>query len=512
MGAPAGCWLESIVGFQPAPANAGKMPALLPGHVAAAVNRQMGSSPTRSVEIPRWRAARPRVAWLRSMHTFLGIALETLVVVALVAANGFFVAAEFALVKVRASQLRPLARKGGWRVKFALRATKHLDAALSATQLGITLASLGLGWIGEPVLAPRLEPALSRWGITDPATVASISFAVAFSVITILHIVFGELAPKSLAIQRAKEVSLWVSAPLMVFYYLFFPAIWLLNGLANRLLRWAGLQPTSEGDHGFGAEELEYVFSHARHSHPGDALVNKLMVQSLRGRDTTAQQVMSPRDHISALWLDRPHTENIRIAQRSGHSRYPVCEGTLDNVKGMIVVREWLWQIQALGPDTPIAPLLRSALEFELNTPVHVMIERFRLERRHLAIVRDAQRQVAGLVTFEDVLEEIVGDIRDELDIGVGPIFEHKGNSIVVSGAFTMRELQAETGWPVEWIPRETVAAWFTRLLGRTPQRGEIFSGGGYKLTALEVSAERLRRVRVERAESDTGTVPPMPV
>src|SRR3954471_661358 len=138
------------------------------------------------------------------MHTFFGIALETVAIIALVLANGFFVAAEFALVKVRASQLRPLEKTGGWRVKFALRATEHLDAALSATQLGITLASLGLGWIGEPFIAHRLAPLLTRWGITNPETIDSISFAVAFGVITFFHIIFGELAPKSLAIQRAK--------------------------------------------------------------------------------------------------------------------------------------------------------------------------------------------------------------------------------------------------------------------------------------------------------------------
>src|SRR4051812_22569473 len=190
------------------------------------------------------------------MNTFLGITLETIIVLTLVVANGFFVAAEFALVKVRASQLRPMAKTGGWRVKFALKATTHLDAALSATQLGITLASLGLGWIGEPFIAHRLEPLLTRWGITNPETIDSISFAVAFGVITFFHIIFGELAPKSLAIQRAKGVALWVAAPLMVFYYTFFPFIWILNATAIRCLRWAGLQPTGEGEHTFGAEEL----------------------------------------------------------------------------------------------------------------------------------------------------------------------------------------------------------------------------------------------------------------
>lgn len=439
------------------------------------------------------------------MTLFFGIALETFIILALVLANGFFVAAEFALVKVRASQLKPLEKTGGWRVKFALRATQHLDAALSATQLGITLASLGLGWVGEPYLATRLEPLLTRWGVDDPTTVHSISFAFAFAVITFLHIIFGELAPKSLAIQRAKHVTLWVAAPLMVFYYIFFPFIWLLNGTANRFLRWAGLGSASEGEHAFSAEELEYVFSHARHSHPGDALINKLMVQSLRVRETTARQIMLPRDQVVALRLDLSITENLRIAQMSGHSRFPVFAANSDEIKGILLIREWLWQLQALGPDTSFEPLLRPALTFDLNASVPVMIERFRAARNHLAVILDEEKRVTGIVTLEDVLEEIVGDIRDEFDIGHGPIYERTEQSIIVNGTLTMRELQAETGWPFEWLPRESVSAWIVRHLGRVPRRDETNDLNGYRFTATEVNAGRTRRVRVERIAEESA-------
>lgn len=433
------------------------------------------------------------------MNTFLGIALETLVVLALVAANGFFVAAEFALVKVRASQLRPLAKSGDWRVKFALMAVDRLDAALSATQLGITLASLGLGWVGEPFVAHRITPLLAHWGITNPTTVHSIAFVVAFVSITFLHIVFGEQGPKMLAIQRAKPVTLWTAAPLMVFYFAFYPLIWLLNESANRLLRWLGLGPTSEGEHSFSAEELEYVFSNAHHAHPGDALINKLMVQSLRVRETTAQQIMLPRDQVVALWLDKPLADNLRTAQTSGHSRFPVCSGSIDEVRGLLLVREWLWQLSLLGPDASFEPLIRPVTAFELTTKLPVMIEKFRTGRSHLAVVLDADKRLAGIVTFEDVLEEIVGDIRDEFDLGSGPIYDRTTFSIVVSGTFTMRELQAETGWSFEWQPRETIAAWMTRHLGHPPRRDESLTAGDFRLTAVEVSTERIRRIRVER-------------
>ncbi len=429
----------------------------------------------------------------------LRVSLEILLVLGLVAANGFFVAAEFALVKIRASQLRPLAKTGGWRVRMALFATTHLDAVLSSTQLGITLTSLGLGWIGEPVIGRRIEPLLGGFGVSDPAAVKSVSFARAFSVSTFLHIVLGELAPKSLAIQRPKSVSLHVAGPLVVFYRAFFPFIWLLNGAANRILRLAGLQPAREGEHGFSPEELEYVFSQARHTHPGDALINRIMVSSLRIRSVTAQQVMRPREQIVALWLDQPMTENLRIAQTAGFSRFPVCRGSLDDVQGVILVREWLWQGQLLGPETSFEPLMRPVLTFMLKTPVHTMIEMFRSSRVHLAIVLDSDLRTAGLVSLEDVLEEIVGDIRDELDIGRGPVFDRDEASITVSGRFTMRELQAETGWTFDWQPRETVAAWAERNRGQPLRRGESFVTGEFRVTATEVGAETARRVRVER-------------
>ena len=435
------------------------------------------------------------------MHAFFDIALEVIIVLGLVAANGFFVAAEFALVKVRASQLQPMAKTGGWRVKFALAATNRLDAALSATQLGITLASLGLGWVGEPFIAHRLAPVLEKFGITDSSTVSSVSFAVAFAVITFLHIIFGELAPKSLAIQRPKAVSLYTAAPLIVFYYILFPFIWTLNGTANLFLKWAGLDPAGEGEHAFSSEELEYVLSHARHSHPGDSLINKLMIRSLRLREIRAHQIMRPREQIVALWLDRPMEENLRIAQMSGHSRFPVCKGdSFDQVEGVLLVREWLWQIQALGPQAPFEPLVRPVITFTLKTPSHSMLELFRSSRNHLALVLDDAGNTAGIVSFEDVLEEIVGDIRDEFDIEHGPIFEMNEQFIVVSGALTMRELQAETGWTFEWQPKETVAQWTQRHFGRLPKRGELLTIGDYRITVVDVHAERVRRVKVQRA------------
>jgi CBS domain containing-hemolysin-like protein len=432
--------------------------------------------------------------------TLFDLGWQILVILFLVFANGFFVAAEFSIVKVRDSQLRPLLKTGDWRVPIALRALKNLDACLSATQLGITLASLGLGWLGEPFLARWLEPLFDQLGINGVTLRHSLSFGIAFTTITFLHIVFGELAPKSLAIQKPKGVALWVAGPLILFYYILYPFIVVLNGTANFFLRRAGLEPAGEGEHGFSADELEYVLSHSRHSHPGDSLINKIMVRSLRLRETTARQVMLPRDQVTALWLDKPLEENIRSAQMQGHSRYPVCEGTLDNVVGMILVKEWLWQIQALGSNTSFQPLIRPILTFTLQTPMHAMVQLFRSARSHLAVVLDDFGAMAGIVTFEDVLEEIVGEIRDELDIEKGPIYEHTENSIVVDAELPVRELRAETGWNFEWKPRETIGQWALRNAERLLARGETIRIQDYEITALEVHAFGLRRLRITYA------------
>jgi hypothetical protein len=437
------------------------------------------------------------------MPEALKILLEILLVLALVAGNAFFVAAEFALVKIRASQLRPMARTGGWRVRLALFATEHLDAVLSSTQLGITLTSLGLGWIGEPVIGHRLEPLLGHFGVTEPAAIKSISFAVAFSVITFLHIVLGELAPKSLAIQRPKVVSLNVAGPLVIFYRVFFPVIWLLNGAANRILRWGGLEPASEGEHAFSSEELEYVFSQARHAHPGDALINRIMVRSLRLRTVTAQQVMRPRDQVVALFLDRPVAENLRLAQTAGFSRFPVCTGSLDDVKGIVLMREWLWQIQLLGA----RHLLRATrapdphLHAEDADPHHDRaLPHLARPPRHRARCRAPDRR------HREFRGRAGGDrrrhprrTRPRPRPGLRPRREphHRQR------AFHHARTAGRDRLGLRLAAARNVATWAERQRGQPLKKGEAFVVGDYRVTATEVSADNPRRLKVERLPAE---------
>jgi CBS domain containing-hemolysin-like protein len=423
------------------------------------------------------------------------------IIALLIAANAFFVATEFAFVKIRASQLKSMQVKGkrDFRLSLALRVTKHLDRYLSATQLGITLTSLGLGWVGEPVVAEWIEGPLAHWGIVSPTAVTSISYGLAFAAITFIDIVFGELVPKYFAIRRPRTVVMFFSAPLILFYNVAYPFIWLLNRTANQLLMWMGIPPTKEFDHGFNQEELQYVLMNSRHVHPSDQLVNKIMLKAIRLKETTAEQIMLPRDQVVVLWKNHTLAENMTIAQKSGYSRLPLCGDTRDQVLGVIHIKELLWQHAVLGDQTSLTAIVRPILTFMPKTRLPAMLELFRKSRNHLALVLDPDERMIGLVSFEDVLEELVGDIRDEFDIEKGPFYERSKDAVVVDADLPVRDLASETGWPLPTQTTETVEKWALNHWGHVPHTGDQVEVDGFQLVATEVSVRRLRRLRVIR-------------
>jgi len=443
--------------------------------------------------------------------TWLQYPSQTGIIILLVVANAFFVATEFAFVKIRGSQLKSMRVKGkkDWRLGLAIRVTTHLDRYLSATQLGITLTSLALGWVGEPVVAKWLLKPISHFDaatgilallhVSRDAAVSSISYAVAFAGITFIHIVLGELVPKYFAIQRPRTVVMWVAAPLVLFYHVCYPFIWLLNRTANRLLIWMGIPPTKEFDHGFNQEELQYVLMNSRHVHPSDELVNKIMLKAIRLKETTAEHVMLPREQVVVLWRDKTLAENMSIAQKSGYSRLPFCGDSLDQVLGVIHVKELLWQHQVLGEHTNLTAIVRPILTFLGRTRLPAMLELFRRSRNHLALVLDTDEKWLGLVSFEDVLEELVGDIRDEFDIEKGPIFERSKEAVLVDADLPLRDLATETGWHLPAQTNETVEKWALRQWGHLPAPGAELEIEGFRLVAAEMSLRRIRRVRIIR-------------
>lgn len=429
----------------------------------------------------------------------LTIGWQLLTILLLVCANGFFVAAEFAIIKVRHTQLRPLIDKGDWRARIALRITKNLGAYLSATQLGVTLASIGLGWLGEPFVAEWLHPLFAWLGIVSTDLLHSCSFALAYVMITFVHIELGELLPKIYAIQRPRRLSLWLSPFLMVFYYTFWPLIRLLNLTANVMLRWAGITHPGEVDHPFSHDELQYLLMHSTHAHPDDELINNIMIKAIREKETTAEQIMLPVENVVVLWRDRSVEENLSIAQKAGYSRMPLCGITREEVVGIIHIKELLWQLRVLGDQTKLEHIMHPVLTFLPGTKLPTMLQLFRQSRNHLAVVVDPQDKMIGIVSFEDVLEELVGDIRDEFDVEKGPFFERTEHSALVDADMPLRDLAMEMDWPLPIDTSSTVEKWCLERWGRVPEKGEELQSDGLKIVAEETTKRGLRRVRLTR-------------
>ncbi|SDT99254.1 Hemolysin, contains CBS domains [Verrucomicrobium sp. GAS474] len=434
---------------------------------------------------------------------------DTTAMLLLIFANGYFVATEFAMVRVRATQLRPLVKAGDWRARIAYRVTQNLDRFISAVQLGVTFMSLALGWLGEPLVASVVDPWLAPIiayipfvGDHGDVVYHVLSFLAAFGITSSLHIVLGELVPKTVALHRPRSLLLWFTPPLLLFYYVFFPLIWVLKTMAGWILLLLGVKSSKE-EHGFSPEELQDVLATSSHAHPSDVLINQIMIKALRLKETTAEQVMVPRENVAVLWRDAPLMENLNFAQRSGYSRLPVCGLGKGDIVGVLMVKELLWQYTVLGNQTEVEPLVRPALTFLPKTKLPTMLELFRKSRNHLAVVLDAQDRMVGIVCFEDVLEELVGDIRDEFDIEKGPFYELSESAALVDAGMLLRDLANETGWPIQAKGRETVREWAIAQFGHPPSKraqtdvADPNSAIVLRLIAEEVGAQGLRRLRL---------------
>jgi CBS domain containing-hemolysin-like protein len=410
----------------------------------------------------------------------------------LVLLNGFFVAAEFALVKVRPTQLDPYVQKGERRGQVARHMLRHLDAYLSATQLGITLASLALGWIGEPAFAWLLDPLVSRIPGASPALLHSVSLTAAFVIITMLHIVLGELAPKSLAIRKPEATSLWVAIPLYVFYKASYPAIWLLNHAANAILRPFGIPPANEAEIGHSEEELRRLLTTSqmgRQTVLKRELLDNVFELSLR----LTRQIMVPRSDVVYLSTQRPLEENLRLARASGHTRFPLCDGDLDRVVGLIHIKDLF---RAERPHSSLREAAREIKFVPETLTLDRLLKRLRAERVHLAAVLDEYGGVAGIVTLENVIEEIIGPIQDEFDAEKPELVRRGENDYQVAGAMLVVDLEDELGIEFSDRDADTVAGIVLSELGRPPKVGDHVTFGPVRLEVLEVERNRAKALR----------------
>jgi CBS domain containing-hemolysin-like protein len=425
------------------------------------------------------------------------IILQFAAVFGLVFLNGFFVAAEFAIVKVRSTQIEPLLRSGGRRARLAHHVTSHLDAYLSATQLGITLTSLGLGWIGEPFVASIIEPLLGMAGMTRPAMINTLSFTIGFSFITFLHIVLGELAPKSLAIQRAQATTLATATPLHVFFLVFRPFIWLLNGTANYFLRLVGIQPASDQDLAHSEEELRLLLSKGRTI---SATTRRILLRTMELRSRTVREIMVPRTGIAYLSTDRTLDENIRIALDNQFTRYPLCEGNLDNVVGMVHLKD-LFKLNASRQEgDSLGGIRREMLFIPETLPLERTLSTFLAKRMLMAMAVDEYGGTAGLVTLENVLEELVGEIRDEFDIEPAEIQKLGEDEYVVSGTMPLHDFARTFEITPDSKEVVTVSGYVIQLLGRVPEKGAAVGIGQWTATVESLEGKTVRSVRMKRA------------
>ena len=438
------------------------------------------------------------------MHdeTVTSLLLKLLAVGALVLLNGFFVAAEFALVKVRETQLAPLIAKGHRRARIANRVVGNLDASLSACQLGITLASLGLGWVGEPVFAALLEPLMNLLNIESQGARETIAFVVGFSALTFLHITAGEQAPKWLAIQKPLPTSLWVVVPLVWFHRASYPFIWALNHASLWLLRRLGIEPAGEGEQAHTEEELRLLFATSQKQTGRSTLGRSIVLNALDLRRRVVREVMRPRREIVALDTESTIAECLDVAEKTRYSRFPLCEsGDLDKTIGVVHIKDlYAARIKARsGAD--LRPACRKLIYVPETARLEKLLQLFLERRLHFAIVVDEYGGTIGMVTLENVLEELVGQIQDEFDQEKPLLSKKDETTWEVDGALPLHELAELIGEPLREEGVTTTSGLVTLRLGGFPNEGDTLTLGAYELRVQTMDGTRVERLKLTRRQ-----------
>lgn len=423
-----------------------------------------------------------------------------LMVILLVAANGFFVAAEFSLVKVRSSELAPAKANSTGANHLAHKMLDRLDVYLSACQLGITLASLGLGWVGEPLVARMLEPLFAAFGLPDEK-VHYAAFPLGFFIITFLHLTVGEQAPKIGAIQKARATTLFVAYPLVVFYRIFRPFIALINLSSNALLRVVGLKAVSEHDQNITEDEVRMILTQSAamgHLGPGE---RRILENVLDLEDKIARRYMVPRNQIVYLNRHDPMSTKLEIASRSGHSRFPVCENDLDHVLGIVHMKD-VFNAQTLGDGLEtLVQFARKPVFFPETIHLDVLLKEFQKSRNHMVLLVDEYGSVSGMITLENVIEEMVGAIDDEFDIEAPLVVKKGDRRFEVDATCSIDEFTRRCGVELpEQAGVDTIAGLLIGELARIPQTGDTVRIGDLAFTVLESEPNRVVRVLLEHA------------
>ena len=427
------------------------------------------------------------------------ILFQLLLVFFLIAMNGFFVAAEFACVKIRPSRLETLIQEGSRQAKYAKQLTDHLDASLSVTQLGITLASLGLGWVGEPAVATLILPITHTVGLDDVVG-HTISLALAFSIITGMHIVLGELTPKTMAIQNVEKIMLNVALPMLIFHRVMYPFVWLLNHVANWVAHRMGFHTASEGDDAHTEEEIRLLMEESHRQGLIDDTEVDFVDNVFDFTDLNVREIMTPRTDMVCLYLEDTMDENLHIILEEQLTRYPICHEDKDHIVGFLHVKD-LMRVMAEGRKPNLRRLARKALIVPESMDVSVLLKTMQKQRSQMAIVVDEYGGTAGMVTIEDIVEEIVGDIQDEFD-EERPTAERRGKRIFSADAkMLLEELEDILEIDIEDEDVDTVGGWLYDQIGQAPRVGQMAASGGNLFYVEEVDGVRITRVLIHCAE-----------
>lgn len=418
-------------------------------------------------------------------------------VVLLILLTAFFVASEFAIVKIRRTRIEHLIEKGNKRAVAVRKVLDNLDGYLSACQLGITITALGLGWLGEPTVEHLLNPIFIKMNISE-ALSSTLAFIIAFASITFLHVVIGELAPKTVAIQKAERVCLFSAPPLIMFYKIMYPIIWALNGSARIFIRLFGLHPAKENEIAHSEEELRQILSNSFKSGEINQTEFQYVNKVFEFDDRVAKEIMVPRTEMECLYLELPFIENLNLMKKKKYTRYPVANNNKDNIIGMVNIKDIL-TIDSCNQQNHFNQFIRPIISMVETTPIKELLIKMQQENTHIALLIDEFGGTAGIVTAEDILEELVGEIQDEFDIDEKPeIQKIDTNTTLLNGKVLLTEVNELFDLNIYDSEIDTIGGWILS------QKSDVTLGTavnceGYEFKVKEINGHQIKLIEVEQ-------------
>ncbi|WLD92168.1 hemolysin family protein [Alkalihalobacillus sp. AL-G] len=418
-------------------------------------------------------------------------------IVILIILTAFFVAAEFAIVKIRKTKIDALAAEGNANAIAVQKVISNLDGYLSACQLGITITALGLGWLGEPTIEDLLHPLFVGMGLSEPVT-TTLSFAIAFALITFLHVVFGELAPKSFAIQKAEAISLLLAKPLILFSKVMFPFIWTLNGAARVLVRMFGLPPANEHEAAHSEEELRMILSESYKKGEINKAEMEFVNNVFEFDERMAKEIMIPRTEMMCLFLEDSFEENLSIMKKEKYTRYPVAFDDKDKILGVVNVKE-IFNDYISDKNKPLNEYVRPVAHVSETAPIKELLKKMQKSRSHMAIVMDEYGGTAGLLTVEDIVEELVGEIQDEFDIDEKPMIQKVDkNKTIVDGKVLIAEVNEKLGTTIDNTEIDTIGGWILSEKMEA-EKGTTIEKDGYQFTVTENDGHQIKELEIKK-------------